>query len=67
MPREIKESRSYSLFATSGQAREQSLSEDLYAPDKILREDSMEAVTIVRRFKPTPELINAKISCKMQH
>lgn len=48
MPREIKESRSYSLFATSGQAREQSLSEDLYAPDKILREDSMEAVIILR-------------------
>jgi hypothetical protein len=48
MPREIKESRSYSLFATFGQAREQSLSEDLYAPDKILREDSMEAVIILR-------------------
>jgi hypothetical protein len=48
MPRQIKESRSYSLFATSGQAREQSLSEDLYAPDKILREDSMEAVIILR-------------------
>jgi len=48
MPREIKESRSYSLFATFGQAREQSIGEDLYAPDKILREDSMEAVIILR-------------------